>query len=269
MKKNKAEEVLRRAISVEIDEIKNIKVPDFNTMMKELVSEIESENSNTGNIEKQSYEKVGNLIILKKGAIIGIAVVVIGILSPLVFQPTKIDAFGRLLVKTVTIIRDNIIAISDRSKGAKDQPPAAKRDAENTQELNFSDKKVMTIAEAEAIVGYHIYTPQYVPEGYSLKDIRFINNADLYNEVEISYENESNGFIRIKQKPISIGGTGVSGINIKEDKCNIYAVDDYYVYFFKNKLNVLTGIWDNKEYRFDINATISEEEAIEVIKSMK
>jgi len=265
MKKNKAEEVLRRAISVEIDEIKNIKVPDFNTMMKELVSEIESENSNTGNIEKQSYEKVGNLIILKKGAIIGIAVVVIGILSPLVFQPTKIDAFGRLLVKTVTIIRDNIIAISDRSKGAKNQPPIAMRDTEDTQELPSSK----TMAEAELAAGYHIYTPQYIPEGYSLVDVSLINYENLYCEVDITYKDESNGFIKIKQRPLSIGQTGVSGINIKEDKCNIYTIDNYNVYFLKTKAKTRTGFWNNNDYRFDINTTIPEEEAIEVIKSMK
>lgn len=261
MKTVDLDELLNNVFEVDSDKIKdigNIEVPDFEKTMYDFKNKIELKTINTNPLLKVRRR---NHNVLKKVAVV-ICLLITAFAFSFINEAKEVKAFKFSIIKTFTEVKDNVLRIlyTDQSNGN-----------EQLLENSSSDAIETTLApeEVQNKLPFHLYIPEYLPKGYTLKHIKWSQYPGNLNMVEQLYTREKQGSISIYQTENRGSTDTISNINTNNGNIKKISIDNIDVTFIISNADTIDAVWYKNNAKYEIIGSISEEQAIKLIKSLK
>lgn len=197
------------------------------------------------------------------------AVAIIFISLMVFFSPQKSVAYSKF-VEVFQKVQENVtqlfIKVEDRDSSGSDFPPEDEMYIVDEPEMNSLQ---LTLEEAQKETAFFIKQPDFIPEGYLLKNVTILKSEiGQSNDVYLNYEGEEGSF-EINQKLLEESFSG--GVTINNDDAQIDTIDfqgqTASLLHYKNGFIEL--IWVTESHYYSISSGIlSEDQMINIAKSL-
>ncbi|GAA0179678.1 hypothetical protein SH2C18_25090 [Clostridium sediminicola] len=245
----------------EIQDIKDIDIPNFDNQFDKFKSKIDKESENKKN--KCIYLKVAGLV-----AAMFICIYVI----PTLYQVPCVNAIKKNFDNSMVRISGEIrsIIIDDKNNESRNTLDSHKKDifnVENSEETSITNL-YESIDSAQKDINYKIVKPFYMLEGYIIDRVEVIDveNISTVNQV---YIKDGKHNIAINQSPIEDNSTTVISSNLDSKYEETYINDTKVIFLIEEESSY--AIWNKDGFRFTIIATrgLSKKEIVKIINELK
>lgn len=234
-----------------IKAIRDIEVPDMNTMMEAL--KVKS----CTNIIKPVFRAKRNKLAQKKLLTAAGIIILIFIVS-IFYEAPYAKAFKLRIVKTLLNVKDNVITIIYKDN----KEPAS------VINNNSSISKSLSIEQVKDLP-FHLYIPKYLPDNYKLSSILWKQYPDNMNMVQQIYAKDDKNTISIIQTENRPDENSELNINSENSNVEIIDINGLKVTLISTDGNITNAIWYKGSTKFETYSNCDKNETISIIKSLK
>ncbi len=206
----------------------------------------------------RKYERA-ELMHRLRPALVACGIAAVFLIVMLGFQ-TPVKAFSLKFIQTIFNISDDTFEIYNKAifgDKAEPTPVSSKK---------FDDPRV---GEAQKEISFEILVPSYVPENYTLTNVKI---SDYFEEQEtlilIYTKNQTDSFFQVKQTlmPMDLEKTvnTLRGDATAVDKVKLNGYEGYFIEKTPNNL-----IWNTDANSYAIHGDLSKKELIKIAESLK
>ncbi|MCY6485394.1 DUF4367 domain-containing protein [Clostridium aestuarii] len=257
MKEDKIDKMLEYTFKVNSDNIKcigDIHVPDFDKVMDRFEKNLEEKNT-----EKNQTSKKFNI---KRNVAIAASFLVLLFVSTILSEVSEVRAFKFNMMKLFEEVKDNDRTLKFSSKSDEEKPMDLSGNGDTIE-------KSATFKEAQKKAKFNILKPEYLPEGYKLKEVKVIDKPFNRQQVKQVYMKEDKQ-IFIDQTPYNESKKTTLVTNEK-NKCEKITINNQDITLIYDDDGFSESIWFSKIFEFNITIfdSVSKENFIKMIESLK
>lgn len=175
-----------------------------------------------------------------------------------------------------TIINQTSTNPNDFSTGEVSPPPSefeGSSSSNSNMELHFTEKdpyrpidRTLTFEQAKKEIPFALLIPEYLPQGYSLKEIRSKQFTPDFYIVEQEYIDDNGSSIRITQQSSVKDFASSTGTRLQVKQIEVMGADAILI---TNETGFCSTSWYKNEFKYDITARISEKEFMKMLGSLR
>jgi len=241
-----------------------VQPPDINKIFEKLDQEIENQNKVVYLYKikrKGSSKKLG---IFKKAAVLTAGIIILSILIPAIMDTPQAKALKFNIVNTMIRIKDQIIEITNSGDSTED---------EASNQTNDSIEEITTVFtnldEAKTRIDATLLLSTELPSGYELERIEWVKYPDQRQSITQTYKNKQD-ILEITQLVDPIRNQDKTFIqNIDESSAKEIVVADRDILLVNVGNEVKRAIWYEDDSRCEIIGNLTEEDIVNIIKSIE
>lgn len=240
-----------------------VQPPDINKIFEKLDQEFENQDK-VIYLHKVSGKRTSKKLgIFKKVSILTASIIILSILISAIVDTPQVKALKFNIVNIIIRIKDQLIEITNEGNGTEDK--ASDHTNESTGEFTTIFKN---IDEARNRIGTILLLPTELPAGYELDWIEWSKYDDQRQYITQIYKNKQD-LLEISQLIDSVRSQDKTFIqNIDGSFAEEVVVDNRHIVFTKLGGKIKRAVWYEDDSRCEIIGNLTEEEIVNIIKSL-
>jgi hypothetical protein len=257
-----------------LDGLGNINIPDLDKVIRDFRSASERSN-NVVELPRLVERKTAAGPMRRFGLIAACTALILFFSTAVsvIMDTPKVQALRFSIIKTIIEMKGDLINITTTNKERDVQPisePYIPPDNGNNSE--FAKHKVVELISLEQIktkISFPVIIPEYLPQGYVIKDVKWTRHIDGTNEIEqVYYDIKNNSPLMIVQVSNwrDINLTTITNSDNKVKEISVMGENGILILNGSSSINLT---WFKNECKHDIIGSVSEQELLKIVQSLK